>query len=126
VPTASEFMAAARRYEEAAQALRRAGRRPEASFGSRVMWGGRFSADVGDFVAELRSRSGVDAAGFESLAAECRRRAGVVEQASSAWDSYDAEFASYERQVEAYNNGDSDVEPTAPSQPASSPVWAEL
>lgn len=126
MPSAEEFVAAARRYEEAARAARAAGRRPESAFGSRVMWGGRFSGEVGDFVAETRSRSGIDAAAFDSLAAECRRRAGVVRAADSAWDSYDAKFAAYEKQVKAFNDGSTNVKPTAPTKPGGSPSWVEL
>lgn len=126
MPTAAEFEEAARRFDEAARLAEQAAQRPQRSLDPQTIWGGRVTHQVNDVVRRSRSDGGKVAAQLRSMATECRRRAQVAMSVASSWESYDRSYASYEAQLDAYNNGSSDYQPTPPSPPASGPNWVEL
>jgi len=81
---------------------------------------------VNDVLQRSTADTGRAAAQLRSVAAECRRRAGVAGSVALSWDSYDADYSKYEARLVEFNDGVTDVEPVAPQAPDAGPGWVEF
>ena len=95
MPTAEDYWRAAEDFSARAQALAAVGPPVATSLGDDVVCGGRLRSVLEEAIEAVVRGVGVTAAGFDALAAECRRRA-------IACQDYSAALAAHRRSVEAY------------------------
>jgi hypothetical protein len=110
MPTADDYWRAAADFEARAHELRGDVPPIAADIDDQVVTGGRLRSVLDEAIDAIVSGIGATAAGFEALAAECRRRAVVCEE-------YTASLGRYHRSVEAWSRADDEERPLLPRLP---------
>lgn len=135
MPTAQDYANAANRLDDLSQTMHGVidptnGQRPPAQ-----LTGGLLAAQVDELVTRRSNDSATFATGLVTMADECRSRQAQAAALDAAWDTYDAAYAQYLRDIDQWE-GDRDVyvadpftaphpgsPPEPPSPPAPIPDW---
>ncbi len=134
MPYASEFRAAARVFDEEADAIVGVSATLPGLIGPDVLQGGRLTAEVEALVDDAVLDAAADAEALRTLAEECRWRAEQCDLAEAAFADYRAALADWNRaearwRVDHANAAEAGgvlpPPPSAPSQPRIPYDWVE-
>ncbi len=138
MPTESDFLHAARLFEEASDEVSATPNLIAGSFGPDVLTGGQLAMEVDLFVTRVENECAADAVELAELATLCRERAAVVAAYAEAMNHFTSRSLShsyaYDRWLGDLRDWEQSPEthdhpgrrPTPPSRPNRPAAWVEI